>query len=96
MLDAIGMGKAIANMIYMIIAILILGGSSVLMLKKKILSAILWTSVLLNIFVFLYFMGKDIDIWRVFIEKLWPVVNIILLLILLINFLRRKYGNKKA
>jgi hypothetical protein len=89
MIDSIGLGAAIANLIYLIIlAIATVGGVFFLVIRKKFLSLI-WLSILLNLLSFLYFMGiRNISIFSIN-YIIWPILNIILI-VYYIN------SNKKA
>jgi hypothetical protein len=88
-MDSIGLGNAMANLIYGIIFFAILSG--IIFLRKKTkLGLALWVSFFLNVFSVLYFMGKYHDFkYFYFIDHIvWPLINLIGL-ILLINFTKK-------
>ena len=79
MMDDIGLGQALANMLYLfILFIAIAGAGAFLMIKKKSL-AFWWVSVSANVFSFLFFLGDSTLIgWliRIFSMVGWPVINL--------------------
>ncbi len=98
MFDDIGLGKAIANVIYLAIIIIGAYGSWFLVARKKIFGAILWMSVILNILLYLYFMGRYSFHPRALyfiIVIIWPYINIALAILLALGFLKNKYFQKK-
>ncbi|OGI29206.1 MAG: hypothetical protein A2288_00335 [Candidatus Moranbacteria bacterium RIFOXYA12_FULL_44_15] len=99
MLDSIGLGNAIANVVYLILLALGVGGAWILFKKKIIWGMFFWASTALNFFAFLYFMGNYRlypKITYILINKYWPWLNLLLLILLIINFLKNKYAKTKS
>jgi|GEM_PF-1785658 len=98
MIDDIGLGKAIADAIYLIIIVVGAYGAWLLIKRKKIFGVILWVSFILNILLYLYFMGKygfySKTLYSL-IVVIWPLVNLGSLFLLLYNFLKNRYSRKK-
>ena len=79
MIDSIGLGASIANLIYCtILFIAIAGGMIFLIVRKKIL-ALIWLSIFLNLLSILYFLGMRSPF--VFFPNflIWPIINIFLI-----------------
>ena len=98
MLDDIGLGSAIANLIYLIIILVGILGLWFFLRKKMISGAIFWTSAVLNFFAYLYFMGNYVfynKIVYVVVNKYWPWINIILLILLIIRYVKRRNAKAK-
>ncbi|HPN96274.1 MAG TPA: hypothetical protein PLK35_00760 [Candidatus Moranbacteria bacterium] len=96
MIDSIGLGKSIANIIYAVIFIVGLGGCWVFVKRKNIIGIIFCISFTLNLFLYLYLIGNYnlyLKIIYLIINKYWPILNIILFLILIINYLKIKINN---
>jgi len=97
MLDDIGLGKAIANTIYLIIGAVGILVAWILLKKKFILGVAFWISSILNFLAYLFFMGN----YRLYpnffypiINKYWPWINLALLIFLIINYVKNKNANK--
>lgn len=95
MLDDIGLGEAIANLIYLILIAIGMGGVWLFLKKKSIFGVLFWLSFILNILAYLYFMGSYgfySKIIYLLINKYWPWINLALLILLILNFLKGKYA----
>lgn len=79
MIDSIGLGEAIANLIYSSILIFAVIGSVVFLLFRKKMLALIWLSVFLNLLSVLYFLGARSPF--VFLANFifWPILNIFLI-----------------
>ena len=95
MLDSIGLGETIANFIYFAILIVGIIISFLFMLKKKILLGILIVSCTLNLFLFLYFLGRFNQWLAYLIIYIWPIINILLLFFLIFNSIKKRNTNEK-
>ena len=98
MLDDIGLGSAIANVIYVLIFLIGFWGARFFINKKMIFGAIFWASLILNFFFYLYLMGN----YRLYpkfiypaVNRYWPMINVVLFIIAIILFVKKKYVNKK-
>lgn len=79
MIDSIGLGEAIANLIYfLILGIAVIGGGIFLLFRKKIL-ALTWLSIFLNLFSILYFLGIRSPFIFLLNFLIWPILSIILI-----------------
>ncbi|PJA87247.1 MAG: hypothetical protein CO141_00470 [Candidatus Moranbacteria bacterium CG_4_9_14_3_um_filter_42_9] len=93
MLDDIGLGSAIANLIYLII---ITAGFIVAWFffkKKLIFEAIFSISATLNFFFYLYFMGNYRLYPKFFypvVNKYWPWINVAFLALLIVNYIKKR------
>jgi hypothetical protein len=97
MLDDIGLGKAIADTIYLIIIVAGICGFWLLIKRKKTLGAIFWTSLTLNVLFYLFFMGKYSFYPKTLylaITSIWPLVNLGLFCLLLFNLFKNKHTSK--
>lgn len=99
MLDDIGLGKAIANTVYVVIILTGFFGAWFFQKKKLISGLIFWVSFVLNIFFYLFLMGN----YRLYpkiifpiVNKYWPLLNIALLFILIIGIVKNKYAKKES
>jgi len=93
MLDDIGLGNTMANVIYFIIFIFGIFGTWFFLKRKNIFGVIFWISSVLNFFFYLYFMGNYRLYPRIFypiVNNYWPLINLGLLILLVINYIRRK------
>ena len=79
MIDSIGLGNFLANVITVFLLLIILIGFILLKKKSKNVSWI-WLSCSLNITSFLYFMGDTSYIIPILNIFIWPVINIILII----------------
>jgi len=79
MFDSIGLGKVIAQIIYLLIILIAVAGSLTFLLKNKRKVSLIWLSVFLNLLSFLYFLGKTNLILGVINIVVWPLLNIFLI-----------------
>jgi len=94
MMDDIGLGGALANILYLFLLFITVTVAGVLLAKKKNKWALWWVSVMLNLFTYLYFLGNSTLIgWllRVFSIVAWPIINVAWAICLIVN--RRKNKN---
>lgn len=98
MLDDIGLGKAIADIVYLSLIIIGIYGILIFKKKKSIFGMIFWASFISNIIFYLYFMGK----YSLYSKALyptvviyWPLTNFVLFILLLIFFFKSKCTRKK-
>jgi len=98
MLDDIGLGNIIADIIYLVVIAIGIIGVWFFVKKKTITGVIFWISLSLNFFCYLYFMGN----YRIYpkffypiINNYWPWINIGLFILLIINFIKNKYAKEK-
>jgi hypothetical protein len=79
MIDSIGLGEAIAKLVYFsILAIAAIGSLIFLLFRRKII-ALIWLSVFLNLFSILYFLGIRNPFVFLFNLFIWPILNIVLI-----------------
>lgn len=79
MIDSIGLGEIIANLIYYAILVIALTGSIIFLSIKKKFLALIWLSIFLNLLSFLYLLGtRDLFIFLLN-YILWPIINIFLI-----------------
>lgn len=97
MIDDIGLGSVIASYIYLVILILGIWGVFRLFKKKYYVGCVFLFSFCLNLFLFLYLIGK----YRLYSEvvfeivnKYWPIFNLVLLVIFIISIIKNR-GFKK-
>lgn len=98
MLDDIGLGSAIANAIYAFLVAVAIIGFIIFFRKKIYATAIIWSSIILNIFFYLFFMGIYINypsFLYPLINKTWPLLNIILVIILIFKLIKNKDAQTK-
>ena len=93
-MDDIGLGQALANMLYsFILFIAIAGAGAFLMLKKKLFAS-WWVSVMANIFAYLYLLGGYGDLayaLQIVAMIAWPIINVAWLA----DLIRTYFKNKK-
>jgi len=93
MFDAIGLGGALANMIYLILGLLFVGGAIFFLIKKNLAIFLVWASVILNVFLMLFLMGNyryyPVGMYIV-VDRIWPIINGVLIVLLIINFIKNK------
>ncbi|OGI34453.1 MAG: hypothetical protein A2259_05245 [Candidatus Moranbacteria bacterium RIFOXYA2_FULL_43_15] len=89
MLDSIGLGDAIANVISLALLIVALGGGWVFFVSKHRYIAYAWMSILLNLLAVFYFMGFS-GILPLAAFFFWPIVNILLIVSLVIKNINKK------
>lgn len=93
MIDSIGLGKSIANLIYFLVIIIGISGLWIFLKKKYILFSIFLTSLISNLFLYLFLMGEYqyySHYIYVFINKYWPLINILIFLIIIIKYFKNK------
>lgn len=97
-MDDIGLGNAIANLIYLIIIAFGISGLVVLLKKKFFRGAFFWSSSILNLFFYFYLMGN----YRFYpkmlypiVNKYWPILNFLWLIFLIRNYLSIKNAKTK-
>lgn len=98
MLDDIGLGSAVANIIYLIIIAVGFAGAWFFIKKKNIVGIIFWISLVLNFLFFLYFMGSYMfypGYFNLIINNYWPWLNLGLLVILIISYIKNKNAKTK-
>jgi hypothetical protein len=96
-MDSIGLGSAIANLIYAVLILASFVSGIYFIFRKKILLAIFIFSLISNFTSTLYFMG---DYYKykylyLFDHKIWPWINLALLILLIINFIKNKNVKKE-
>jgi len=97
MLDDVDV-TGIISLVYVVIFIVGIFGVRFFIKKKAIFGAIFWISLILNFFFYLYLMGN----YRLYprfvypiINEYWPLVNLALFVLLIINFVKQKYAEKE-
>jgi hypothetical protein len=93
MLDSIGLGKSIANLIYLVVFILIFIGTWFFVRKKNIFGVIFWISINLNALFYLYFMGNYRlypKFFYLIVNNYWPWINIGLFILLVFNYIKNR------
>jgi hypothetical protein len=98
MLDGIGLGSAIANVIYVIILVFgILGIYFFIKMKLKI-GLFFWISCILNLSFYLLLMGNYSFYPKLvysFVNNYWPYINLALFILLIISIIKNKYVKKQ-
>lgn len=97
-MDDIGIGRSMANLTYVIIVFAGVIGLIVLIRKKIIVGSIFWTSLFLNLFFYLFLMGKYFlypEFCYPIINKYWPIINILLLVFLIFYYFKNKNVKSK-
>lgn len=87
-------GDAFAGAVYLIILLLLLAGITFFSIKKMFIIAIFWASLISNIFFSLFFLGSDGSMLSIFTYNIWPYINVALLIILTINYIKQKNDKK--
>lgn len=98
MLDDIGLGSAIANTIYVFLIAMAIIGLIFFFRKKTYLLATAWFLTTLNVFFYLFFMGTYTsypDFVYMLITKIWPLINIVLVIVLIFNMIKNKNAKTK-
>jgi hypothetical protein len=98
MLDDIGLGNTLANLIYVVILIFGILGAWFFVKRKIIEGVIFWISSILNFLFYLYLMGNYSLYPKLFypiVNKYWPWINLVLLILLIVNYLRNKKKNSQ-
>lgn len=85
MIDDIGLGAFLANIILWVLAIITSFGSIVFLWRKKKLLSFLWLSIWLNITFYFYFLGADIYWLQILLIFIWPAVNIVFIAVWIWN-----------
>lgn len=99
MLDDIGLGNAIANIIYIMVFAAGIVGVWFFVNRKNKTGVIFWTSFTLNFFSYLYLMGNYIFYPKYLypvVNKYWPLLNATLFILLIINFIKNKNAKTKG
>ena len=94
MIDAIGLGEAIVNLITIAFLCLTLLGTGVLLYFRKKFVAVVWMSIGLNLIFNFYFMGTDKVALQVVNIIIWPAINILLLVSLIVVLIKEKVHEK--
>lgn len=89
MLDDIGLGSAIANLISIFILIIALVGGILFFHFKRSLLGIFWISLFLNILSIFYFLGTQVIYIQVINIIIWPIFSLILLILLIFNLAKK-------
>ena len=76
---SIGLGEAIANLIYWAILIIAVAGSAIFLAARKKFLALIWFSAFINLFYFLYFLGARNLSTFLINYIIWPILNIFLI-----------------
>lgn len=79
MIDDIGLGEGLANIVYLLLIIILTTGLIIFLIKKKVRLALLWVSVIFNILTFLFFLGTQYILAINFATIIWPLINIYLI-----------------
>lgn len=98
MSDDIGMGNAIASLIYLLLIAVGVSGVVVLLKRKLILGAFFWASSITNFFLYVYFMGNYrfySSILYSSVNVYWPSLNFFWLIFLMRNHLTLKHAKTK-
>jgi hypothetical protein len=90
MIDDIGFGKNIADIISVILFVLALGGGSFFILIKHRYIGLIWTSFFLNLLSVFYFLGGPSVALAMINYYVWPLVNLIITIFLFIKYKRSK------
>lgn len=96
-MDDIGLGRALASVLYLFILFITITGAGLLIFLKKKKFAFWWVSVMANVFAFLYLLGGYGDfiyMMQIVAMIAWPIINIAWLLDL-VRGVRRGKGKKK-
>ena len=80
MIDSIGLGETIANLVYLLILFMAIIGSILFLIFRKKVIAIIWLSVFLNFLSFLYFLGTIHYTFLNLTVFIWPILNILLII----------------
>lgn len=91
--------QPVANMIYFGLFIFGLVGSILLYNRKLIVALVLWISIILNLFFYLYLMGNYRFYPKIIypiVNKYWFWINLGLFVLLIINFIKNKYAKTKS
>ena len=94
MIDSIGLGEFVANAISLFILMSALVGGFLMFYFKRKYIAIVWISILLNILSSFYFLGVSLYMMPVINFFIWPIVNIVLIIILTVKYLKSKKKNE--
>jgi len=98
MLDDIGLGNVMANIIYLIVVAIGIIGLWFFIKKKIIWGIIFWISLILNFFCYLYFIGNYRLYPKFFyqvINKYWIWLDCVLFILLIISFIKNKYAKEE-
>lgn len=85
MIDSIGLGGFLASVVISM-AVLLSVIIFLFLIRKKSQFSIIWLSCSLNVIVFLYFMGSTSYFISTFNIIIWPIIN----LILIVLYVRKK------
>ncbi len=88
----------LSNTIYFCVLVLALGGIIFFIKKKMFIGVFFWASLILNLFFYLYFMGNYRFYPKIVytaVNKYWPWINLALLVLLIINFLKNRNAKEK-
>lgn len=97
MLDDVDI-TGILVLIYLAVIFMGITGIWFFLKKKMILGVIFWASTTANFFCYLYFMGNYRLYPKIFypvINKYWPWINLVLFILLIVNFIKNKYAKKE-
>lgn len=97
-MDGIGLGSAIATLIYLILTAIGIAGLILFLIKKTFLGALIWISLACNIFSILFLMGKYAHYYKntyFLINRIWPAINLLLIIFLIINSIKNKNAKAK-
>lgn len=97
-MDDIGLGNAIANLIYGVLAMIGIVGLGLLLRKRFFSGAVLWTSFVINLLLYLYLMGNYRfypSILYPVINEYWPILNFLWAIYLIRNHLLIKNAKTK-
>lgn len=97
-MDSIGLGNAMVNTFYLILWSICFLGVAIMIKKKIFLAIFVWVSLVSNIFSHYFFMGNYRYYTYVsydFINKIWPIINLLLILVLIISHIRNKRAKNK-
>jgi hypothetical protein len=90
MIDDIGFGKNIADIISVILFVLALGGGLFFILIKYRYIGLIWASFFLNLLSIFYFLGGPSVTLAMINYYVWPLVNLIITIFLFIKYKRSK------
>lgn len=90
MLDGIGIGQFVEQLIYSTLAIIGISSSIALVLKRKFLLAIFTISLMFNVIFFMITLGSTNDTISYIVFFWWPICNVLLASYILTKLIRKK------
>lgn len=92
----IGFGNDVVIIVYTFFLILAFLGVFIFIKRSK-LASLFWLSTILNMFSLVYFMDKYYGHEKVYFfnHTLWPLINLALFILIIVNFIKNKYAKSK-